>query len=347
MKKTILLLLMIFLCLSLTGCNNEDIKLNLQSFNLNFRYFLLPKTESVQSVKIDSIDLESDNITLKDLEVVDGMIYDIYKTCSEKNFYINNFEKNEIFYEKISKYIDDIFYDKIIEENSFKKSLDNIFEKENVEFYDSQIISINQKNHEKYYQAEIICINEELPFLIQYVNFYVNENNKILKIELLDELQQYDNTTKPLNKNSLLNEENIHIDFMNYFIELKNRLTNGALFDKYNLVISNEILTTDNDNNLTQEDIDSVEYKEEMEIQLNSLINSLNLELDKDVLKEFFIMGEGTFVNTFVTEYQIQDYNSLALSYYTVKSVSKGHIKTFVFTFDRIENKITNIQIQE
>lgn len=341
------LLLCLISCFYLTGCTNEDIKLNLDSFNLNFRYFLLPNTQSVQAIKVDSIDLSMDNVSLKDLEVVDGMIYDIYTTCSEKSFYNNNFENKEIFYEKISKYIAEDYYDKIVDVNDFKESLDNIFEDANVEFYDSQIISVNQKNKEKYYEAEIICINNELSFLIEYVNFYVNEDNKIVNIELLDELQEYDNTTKPLNKNSLLNETNIHQDFLNSYVELKNKLTNGVLFNKYHLAISNEILMTDEIHELTQEQIDSQEYKEEMEMQVNSLINSLNSEIDMEVLKQFFIMGEGTFTNTFVTEYQIQDYNALALSYYTIKSVSNGQVTTFLFTFDRIENKITNIEILE
>lgn len=345
MKKKILILLCFISCLCLNGCSNEDIKLNLESFNLNFRYFLLPDTESIQSIKIEAIDLSTDNVSLKDLEIVDGIVYDMYTTCSDKSFYNDNFENNYIFYEKISKYISDEYYDKIVDKNDFKQSLDNIFENANVEFYDTQIISVNKKNKQKYYEAEIICITNELSYLIEYVNFYVNEDNKITNIELLDELQQYENTTKPLNKNSLLNKKNIHKDFLNSYTELKNKLTNGVLYNKYHLTISNEILLTDKKQDLTQEQIDNKKYKQEMEMQVNSLINSLNFEIDKEILKTFFIMGEGTFSNTFVTEYRIQDYNALALSYYTIKSVSNGQVTTFLFTFDRIENKITNIEI--
>ena len=263
MRKKILTFLMCILsCLSLTACSNKDIKLNLESFDLNFRYFLLPTTQSIESVKIDSINLEKDNVTTKDLQQIDGMIFDMYSTCADKTFYNNNFDNDIKFYEENKKYFNDEYYNKIIDDNDFKRSLDNIFEKEDVEFYDTEIISLNQKNKQKYYLAEIICINNELPFLIEYVNFYVDDSNKIIDIELLDDLQQYDNTTKPLNEDSLLNENNIHEDFLNSYSTLISKLTNGALYNKYNLAISNEILMTNEEHELTQEEIDSEKYKE-------------------------------------------------------------------------------------
>lgn len=348
MRKKILTFLMCILsCLSLTACSNKDIKLNLESFDLNFRYFLLPTTQSIESVKIDSINLEKDNVTTKDLQQIDGMIFDMYSTCADKTFYNNNFDNDIKFYEENKKYFNDEYYNKIIDDNDFKRSLDNIFEKEDVEFYDTEIISLNQKNKQKYYLAEIICINNELPFLIEYVNFYVDDSNKIIDIELLDDLQQYDNTTKPLNEDSLLNENNIHEDFLNSYSTLISKLTNGALYNKYNLAISNEILMTNEEHELTQEEIDSEKYKEEMNLQVDSLIDTINSNLDNDILKEFFIKGEGTYNNTFVTKYQIKDANGLALSYYTIQTVSKGEITTFVFTFDRIEKEITNIVIED
>lgn len=332
--------------MTLTGCSNKDIKLNLQSFNLNFRYFLLPNTQSVEAIKVDSIDLTQDNVTLKDLEVVDGMIYDMYSTCGDKEFYINNFENSNVFYEKVKKYINSDSYTKFVKDGIFKESLDNIYENSGVEFYDTEIISLNLKNKEKYYEAEVICVGNNASFLIEYINVYVDEDNKITRIDLLDELQEYSNTTKPLSADSLLNEDNIHKDFYNEFTDLKSRLTNSALFEKYNLAMSNDILMTDEDSELTQEEIDSQKYKDEINLQVNSLISSLNSDLDSEALKTFFVMGEGAFTNTFVTEYKIEDYEGLALSYYTVKSVSNGNVETFIFTFDRIENKITNIAVE-
>jgi hypothetical protein len=190
-------------------------------------------------------------------------------------------------------------------------------------------------------------VGNNTSFLIEYINVYVDEDNKITGIDLLDELQEYSNTTKPLSADSLLNEDNIHKDFYNEFTDLKSRLTNSALFEKYNLAMSNDILMTDEDSELTQEEIDSQEYKDEINLQVNSLISSLNSDLDSEALKTFFVMGEGAFTNTFVTEYKIEDYEGLALSYYTVKSVSNGNVETFIFTFDRIENKITNIAVED
>lgn len=332
------------LCL-LTGCSNEDIKMNPYSFNLNFRYFLLPDTQSAHAIKISSIDLENDNVTLEDLASIDGIIYTIYQNCADKDFYMNNFNKDDIFYEKIKDSCDIDFFDSIKESNDFKKSIDNIYSKENMSLYDTEIISLNYKNKERYYEVELICVNDTNLFQIEYVNFYVNEENKITKIELVDDLQGYENTTKPLNNDSLLNKEGIHNDFINSFNEFKNQLYNGALYNKYHLAISNEILMTDEEHELTQEEIDSQEYLDLMELQLTTLIENINSNLDLETLKKFFISGEGVYTNTFVTGYQINDFNGLALSYYNVQSVSNGVLTTFEFTFDRIENKIIDIKI--
>lgn len=346
MKKNFWKTIPIIFCLFLlTGCSNEDIQLNLEKFNLNFRYFLLPKTDSVESIKIDSIDLQNENIKLENIENLDGIIYKAYSDCANKDFYNNNFENDNIFYNELKDVINVDYFEKIKESNDFKKSLDNIFEKADVEFYDTEITSLNNINNEKYYEVEVICVNNEETFLIEYLNFYVDNDNKIIDIKLLDELQSYENSTKPLNKDSLLNEENIHKEFINSFTNLKDNLTNGKLYTKYQLSQNNQVLMTDNDTQLTQEEIDNKDYKKEMENQLNSLINSLDTSLDKDVLKQFFIEGEGTFTNTFVTSYKISDNNGLAISEYTIKTVSNGKTTTFLFTFDRIDKEITKIEI--
>ena len=345
MKNKIKILTLIFiLLLSLTGCNNEDIKLNPKSFNLNFRYFLLPNTQSIQSIKVNSIDLSKESVNLDIIENIDGMIYSMYKKCSNYEFYINNFNNKDVFYEEIKKYINEDVLEKIKEQNDIKQSIDNIFEKENTSFYDTQIVSYNNKYNNKYFEFEIICINNEIEFLIEYIQVYINDENEIIDIKLLGELEKFENTTKPLNKNSLLNEENIHKDFLNIYKEFTNNLKNTTLYEKYNLASNNSILLTDEEQNITQEQIDSKEYLEKMELQVNNLIKNLNSSLDNEILKKFFLCGEGSFKNTFITEFQIEDYNGLATSTYIVSSVSNGELFTFEITFDRIKNEITNIK---
>lgn len=341
-KNTFLLLLIT--CM-LSGCTNEDIKMNPQSFNLNFRYFLLPDTQSAHAVKISSIDLENDTFKPEDLTAMDSIVYTIYQNCANKDFYMENFNSNDVFYDKIKSNCDEESFQNIKDSNDFKRSIDNIYSRENMALYDTEIISFNYKNKEKYYEVEIVCVNNTNMFQMEYVNFYVNEENKITKIELVDDLQGYENTTKPLNQDSLLNEDGVHNDFINSFNELKNKLSNGALYNKYHLAVSNEILMTDEEHELTQEEIDSQEYLEQMELQVTTLIENLHSDLDFDVLKQFFISGEGSFTNTFITGYQINDFNALALSEYTVQSVSNGVLTTFEITFDRIENEIINISI--
>lgn len=347
MKIKFLKCVPILCCLLLfTGCSNEDIKLNLDQFNLNFRYFLLPNTDSIESVKIDSLDLEQETIKLENIEKMDGIIYKAYSTCANKDFYNNNFEKKDIFYDELKDSINKDYLNKIMESNDFKKSLDNIFDKSDTEFYDSEIISLNNINNNKYYEVEIVCVNNEKNFLIEYVDFYVDNENKITNIKLLDDLQSYENTIKPLNKDSLLNKKNIHKDFINSFNNLKDSLTNGQLYTKYELSQTNQ-LSTESETKLSEKEKESKikEYKKEMKSQVNNLIKSLNSPLDNKTLKKFFIEGEGTFSNTFITGYKINDVNGLANSVYTIKTVSNGKTTTFLFTFSRIDKEITNITI--
>ncbi len=345
-KKFLLLCSLLFICL-LTGCSNNDIKFNPYSFDLNFRYFLLPNTQSVHAVKVASIDLEEDNFTSEELTKIDGIIYTIYKENAEKDFYLNNFENDSVFYDNIKRFCNPEYIEDIREENDLKESIDNIYAQDNTYWYDTEVISLNSVNKERFFEAEIIALNDTNLFQIEIVRFYFDNDNLITKIELVNELESYENTTKPLSKDSLLNEEGVHSDFISSFNVLKNGLSNGALYEKYHLAMSNEILMTDEEHELTQEEIDSIEYKEQMELQLNTLIENQKNDFDREVLKEFFLSGEGTFKNTFVTEYQIEDFNGMAQSYYTVQSVANGELKTFVFTFDRIENKITEIQLKE
>lgn len=346
MKKNILILCSLLCICLLTGCSNNDIKFNPYSFNLNFRYFLLPNTQSVHAVKVAAVDLDEDNITVEELTKIDGIIYTIYKENANKDFYLNHFENDSIFYENIKKFCNPEYIDEIQEENDFKESIDNIYAQDDTYWYDTEVISLNSQNKERFFEVEIIALNDTNLFQIEYVRFYVDKDNLITKIQLVNELSDYNNTTKPLGKDSLLNEEGIHSDFMTSFNIFKNGFSNGALYEKYHLAMSNEILMTDEEHKLTQEEIDSIEYKEQMELQLNTLIENQHNDFDKEILKEFFLSGEGTFQNTFVTAYKIEDYNGMAESHYTVQSVANGELKTFLFTFDRIENKITNIQLQ-
>lgn len=344
MKKKFLILCCILTCF-LTGCSNNDIKFNPYSFNLNFRPFLLPNTQSAHTVKVASVDLEEDNITLEELMKIDGIIYTIYKENAEKDYYLNNFENDSLFYDNIEKFCSPEYMEQIREDGDFKMSLENIYAQDNTYWYDTEIISLNSVNKERFFEAEIIALNDTNLFQIELVRFYVDSDNLITRIELVNEIEDKENTTKPLGKDSLLNEAGIHTDFITSFNIFKNGLANGALYEKYHLANSNEILMTDEEHELTQEEIDSIEYKEQMELQLNTLIENQRNEFDSEILKEFFLAGEGTFKNTFVTAYEIGDYNGTAESYYTVQSVANGELKTFIFTFDRIENKISNIEI--
>lgn len=345
MRKKITILCSLCMILLLTGCSNNDIKFNPYSFNLNFRYFLLPNTQSIHAVKINSIDLEQDNITLEDLTKINNIIYTIYKENADKDFYLNNFENEEIFYDRISKFCNPEYIERIQEDNNFKESIDNIYYKDDTYWYDAQIISLNSINKEKFFEIEIIALNDTSSFQIEYVRFYVDNENRITKIELVNDLENYENTTKPLGKDSLLNKEGIHTDFITSFNIFKNGLSNGALYKKYHLANSSEILMTDEEHESTQEEIDSMEYKDQMESQLNTLIENQKNEFDKEVLREFFLSGEGTFQNTFVTAYKIDDVNGMAESHYTIQSVANGELKTFLFTFDRIDKEITNIEL--
>lgn len=345
-KKLLMLCSLLSICL-LTGCSNNDIKFNPYSFNLNFRPFLLPNTQSVHAVKVASVDLESDNITLEELTKMDGVIYTIYKENAEKNYYLNNFENDSLFYDNIEKFCNPKYMEEIREADDFKESLENIYNQDDTYWYDTEVISLNSENKERFFEAEIIALNDTNMFQVEVVRFYVDSENLITRIELVHGLENQENTTKPLGKDSLLNEDGIHSDFISSFNIFKNGLSNGALYEKYHLANSNEILMTDEEHELTQEEIDSIEYKEQMELQLNTLIENQRSEFSNEILKEFFLAGEGTFQNTFVTGYKIEDYNGMAESHYTIQSVANGELKTFIFTFDRIENKIVNIELQK
>lgn len=346
MRKRIAMLCSLCMILLLTGCSNNDIKFNPYSFNLNFRYFLLPNTQSIHTVKVNAVDLEEDNFTLEEILKINSLIYNIYKENAERNFYLNNFEKDSVFYDNITEFCNPDYMEQIIEENAFKESIDNIYYSNDTYWYDTEIISINSKNKEKFFEAEIIALNDTDKFQIENIRFYFDEKNLIKKIELVNVLESCENTTTPLGRDSMLNKKGIHNDFISSFNNFKNNFSNGALYKKYHLANSNEILMTDEAHELTQEEISSMEYKDQMELQLDTLLENQKNRLDKEILKEFFLSGEGTFQNTFVTGYQIEDYNGMALSHYTVQSVADGELKTFLFTFDRIDKEIVNIEIQ-
>ena len=323
MKKYKIIFLTILFCFLLTGCE-KDVKLNLQEFNLNFRYFVLPNTESIQSTKAEEINL-IENITFTDIINHSNMISNIYNICASYDFYTNNFDNKDNFYNKIEEYV--IYINKLKENNDFKESIDNIYNLNDTYYYETRVISINQEGQDLFYEVEIISTNSD-EFLLEYVYVYIQET---------------DYTTKKIDFESLL-DKNIHSDFYNDYMNLINKLSNSSLYEKYNLIQNENIILTNEEINLTEEDLQNIN---ELEIQIDTLIENYNknYNLDFETLKHFYLKGEGSFKNTFVIKYKIHDYNATALSIYTIKTIQNGISYKYEITYDRIEEKITNITL--
>ena len=320
----------------LAGCSPNDVSFNPDKFTLNFRYFLSPNTKSLKSIKLDEIDLKADTMSLEKIESMDKKLKEMYQTCADETYYYNNFNNNEMFHSSVLSNFTEDAKSSLQKESGFKKSIDYIYEKQNTTYYDCNITAVKQNTNQTYFEAEVIAVDYSKKFLVEYINVYTDEQGKIKKIELLDELKHVENTTKPLSKDSLLDKKNIHSSFEKTWHSFLDSLRNKKLYQKYAMALQGSTETKESEEKITVE---------EMELQLDTLMDTVaTSELKAKNLKKFFIDGEGSFDNIVISKYQINDYDGLAKSIYTVQLVSNNKLCTYDVTFDRIESKIIKLE---
>lgn len=286
-KKGIKLLLTILLPMFLVSC----VQIPFDKFIIN------EKTED----EIDIANIKS----LKEEEIIinNNVVKSISETTSQlfedvlnKEYYLNNYSKND-YLDIISKYFPEDVYISIKnnKNNPINQIGENIyFSENNFEYYNVSVVNAGYNiDNELYATIDVYAVGDTDKFLSNTVKVEFNKDYLITNITIISENDFVKNTRNSLNENSLLNEE------LTEEISVIN-----SVFEK----IKNEELYEDIKNNQKPEN------KIDEFIEKNIEIEEYNLE----DFKEIFLINKGKFDRYFITNYEVDDVENLALSHFNI-----------------------------
>ena len=178
---------------------------------------------------------------------------------------------------------------------------------------------------------EILAIQNNDKLLCEKEKLTISNELKIKNIEIVEELKEIENSTTPI--------INVHISdsnkkFQESLDSLLKSISNKYLYENYIGIQNGTTMYSDNEN--------KEEKEKEINLQLNTLLSKL--DLNKEILRKLFLTGKGTFEDYGVIKYNITNVNNHEESIYTVDFVNNNKLVSFKFTYNRLLNKITNIE---
>lgn len=317
--KNILLILILILAMSitLTGCNTE----------IPFKTFIIDsEVDIVEDAKIEGINLSKNETNQETVLRFQDVADTIFNQLGDKDFYRNNYDSPSNYNYILQNYLTGSFYKSIVSEsivNDFRTVMDNIYSKENTLFKKANVIEVGQSVDTYFYDVEIVSVDDEITFNTETIRFYTNKNFRIKSTKIIKKITKVQNTTTPLTSESLIPDT--HSEALNKFDIFLEQMKNKVLFESIN-----------NNSNIGDADV-----------QLESLISNISLQdKDTETLKNLYLMGKGMFDNKVLVSYRMDDTDKLATSVYTY-AFSKGEkIEKFDFYYSRITNELTKV-VQE
>lgn len=310
-KYRYLSLIVIVLLFNLTGCSQ-----------IPFEKFILGE-DAVSDIKIPYLNIEKININTENINTFQEISNNLFNTIGNKEYYYDNYSDSEIYLRPVKNLFEENFYNQLINnevKNDFKKMIDNIYYKDNMYYDNSKVIEAGiNSDGEHFFVTEIVSIGDSKDFMVSSIRIYLNENNKIIKSEIISEDTIIGNTSTPLSKDSLISENlSKEKEIITTFL---NSMKSNEL---YNMVSNN---------------------KPEATLQLDTLINNINISIKSpEDLKMLFKAGKGTFENYYITKYTINDKDCMANSEFVLSFVNGSQVDDFTFIYSRITNEIINIK---
>ena len=287
-----------------------------------FQRFLQEDEAIVKDIKIEGIDIDKETIPYSEIEEMQKVVSNIFDKIANYDFYYENYDNLESFHLPIKEYTDDNFYKELISKGSdFKKVVDNIYYKDDTKYKTAKIIEVGITTDKKYYKVEVVSIDDSMTFGAETINLIVNSENKIIGTELVGEMNTVQNTTKPIDSESLIpNDNKLFSKKLNEFL---NQLKNEELYKK----------------------VSSGEDKVGIDVQIEALISNIKLQnKNNEALKDLFKAGKGIFKDITHLGFNYNDYGALGVSNYIIAFANGEEIIKFNIEYSRVSEEIIGVK---
>lgn len=335
MKKNLLLLL--FIPMLLTGCTNYTTSsgttdLNPKKVHINFNAFSKSNTNDVNTASISKIDLTE--VTNEEIIKIKQIVSAIYDTLGQYDYFMTDIDNNTAYYNSVKQYFTDDFYTTLVNHKNdyIYKTITDLYKIDNCGYYKTNVIELKKdSNSELKIKVEILGIQNQEKIYGKTDEITLNNDYKISNITSSSNFTELEKSTTPLNENII---ENPNEKFENQLKILLSSISNKYLYENYHSLETNTMEYK------TKEEKE--EKMKEIELQIKTLIEKD--ELDIETMKELFLIGEGTFKDYGITSYSVRNTDNLEDSIYKVGFIHNKKIYYFDFTYNRILDKITNVE---
>lgn len=319
-KRKILTILGIVLCCSIAI---STFKVDLGNFSINFKHFIIADNNPVEKpIELTPLNLDKSIIDNSLNDKLNSLFNELFNKIANKEFYYSNFNNKDNFYAPIKSLFTPEYYSKISSdgnENNLKKAIDNIYFQEHSAYKEIHILNIGYNLDGLYSIVEIISTNDSNLFNTQQLKFYFDKDFKVTNIDKVSDNIATANTTKPIDKNSLLEKNNA--EFQKSLDNLFSKLKNAELYKTF------------------KEKDDS-----DVEFQINTLVENIKIKnKSNEALKDMFLCGKGTLNNYVISGYEVSDINASAISTYIIDFADGQNKKQFKIEYSRVLKEIVKV----
>lgn len=290
--------------------SSGDTDLNPKKIHINFKSFAKTDTNEINTKSISEINM--DGFTTEEIVNIKQIVSSVYDTLGDYTYFMSKVGKNEEYYNKVSKYFDFNFLEKMKSRNNdyIERSMNTIYKKDKCEYFKTNVIEIErEKNKEFNVVVQLLAVqNNNILYgkneRIIFTNDYIIKN-----IEDITDWREIGNSTTPITEN---NYGKINEKFKTELSSLLSSISNKYIYEQYYALKNNTISYK------TKEERE--EKEKEINLQIKTLLEKDNYDIE--ILKKLFLSGEGTFEDYGITSYVMRNTKN-------IETIGARHNKIF------------------